>query len=301
VGARRSFNRIYPPNQCHIAQGSEEAGSTTSTERLTLAFSGATLGNITETDSGGNSNYNALWVTATKQISHGLQFQSSYTWSKSLDYASLNSNTVYLQNSFDPQSNYGPSDFDVAHRFTLSGVYDLPFKADSRLGGWEVASVFMAQTGNPFTILTGSNFTGVTTIRPNQLGPVRITDSLTSNGLVQWFTATKCAAVATAGCDLQNPGSAFGDMSRNAVRGPGFWDVDLSAIKNTKITERVTAEFRVEGFNLFNHQNFAQPITPGFLGAVMTSSTFGQITSTRFPTGDSGSSRQLQFALKLKF
>ncbi len=262
---------------------------------------GATLGNIVEADSGGNSNYNALWVTANKQMKHGLQFQTSYTWSKSLDYSSLSSNTVYLQNSFNPQGNYAPSDFDVAHRFTLSGVYDLPFKTKSRLGGWELASIFMAQTGNPFTILTGSNFTGFTTIRPNQLGPVSITDSLTNNGLVQWFTATKCGAVASAGCDLQNPGSAFGNMSRNAVRGPGFWDMDLSAIKNTKITERVIAEFRVEAFNLFNHPNFAQPITPGFLGAVMTSSTFGQITSTRFPTGDAGSSRQLQFALKLKF
>jgi len=126
-------------------------------------------------------------------------------------------------------------------------------------------------------------------------------DSLLSNGLVQWFTANNCWVTATSGCDLQNPGNTFGTMSRNAIRGPGFWDVDLSAIKNTKITERVVAEFRVEGFNLFNHPNFAQPINPGFLGAVMTSSTFGQIKSTRFPTGDSGSSRQLQFALKFKF
>ena len=68
----------------------------------------------------------------------------------------------------------------------------------------------------------------------------------------------------------------------------------------------MNTEFRVESFNLFNHPNLAQPITPGFIGSVMPASpatpgTFGQITSTRFPTGDSGSSRQLQFALKLIF
>jgi hypothetical protein len=100
---------------------------------------------------------------------------------------------------------------------------------------------------------------------------------------------------------LLDPGSAFGNMSRNAVRGPGFENLDLSAIKHTKITERLTTEFRVEAFNLLNHPNLAQPITAGSIGANMTNSLFGKITSTRFPTGDSGSSRQLQFALKFLF
>src|SRR5262249_27640304 len=116
----------------------------------------------------------------------------------------------------------------------------------------------------------------------------------------QWFSAATCGATVTAGCVLSNPGNVFGTMPRNAVVGPGFWNVDLSAVKRTKITERLSNEFRVEAFNLFNHPNFAQPsatmptnpATPG---------SFGQITATRFPTGDSGSSRQLQFALKFLF
>jgi hypothetical protein len=262
---------------------------------------GAVLGNITMVDSGSSSNYNALWITATKRMSHNLQFQGSYTWSKSIDFNSLSSQGVIMQDSFNPGNNRGLSDFDVRNRFTISGIYDLPFLQRSRLGGWELATVFMAQSGNPFTVLTGNNFTGLTTIRPNQLGPVTYTKSLTSSGLVQWFTASTCGAVATAGCVFQNPGNVFGTMGRNSLIGPGFWNMDLSAIKRTKITERVGTEFRVESFNLFNHPNFAQPITPGFLGAVMTSSTFGTITGTRFPTGDSGSSRQMQFALKVIF
>ena len=262
---------------------------------------GATLGNVQMIDSGANSNYNALWTTLTKQMSYGLQFQASYTWSHSFDYNSLNSQAIIMQNSFDPRSNYAPSDYDVRHRLVLNAIYDIPLWKNSRLGGWELTSVFQAQSGNPFTVLTGGNFTGTTTIRPNQLGDIPIVDRLAANGNVQWFVAPTCGTTVTAGCLLQNPGNVFGNMRRNALVGPGFWNLDLSAIKRTKITERVNTEFRVESFNLFNHPNLAQPISSGFIGAVMTSGTFGQIAGTRFPTGDAGSSRQLQFALKLIF
>jgi hypothetical protein len=263
---------------------------------------GATLGNIQQIQSGANSNYNALWATATKQMSHGVQFQASYTWSHSFDYNSLNSQGIILQDSTNPRNNYAPSDYDVRHRIVLNGIYDLPWMAKRRLiGGWQLGSIFQAQTGNPFTVLTANNFGGTPTIRPNQLAPVQIVNSLAANGNLQWFTATTCGATVTAGCTLQNPGNVFGNMRRNALVGPGFWNLDLSAIKRTRITERVNTEFRVESFNLLNHPNLAQPITPGFIGASMTSTTLGQITATRFPTGDSGSSRQLQFAFKLIF
>ena len=263
---------------------------------------GATLSNIQTISSGANSNYNALWATLTKQMSHGLQFQASYTWSHSFDYNSLSSQNIILQDSTNPRNNYGSSDFDVRHRLVLSGIYDVPWMKTSRaLGGWELASVYQVQTGNPFTILTANNFVGTITMRPNQLAPVQIVNSLAANGNVQWFTATTCTTTITAGCQLFNPGNVYGTMPRNAVVGPGFWNLDLSAIKRTRITERVNTEFRVESFNLANHPNLAQPITPGFLGASMTSATLGQITSTRFPTGDSGSSRQLQFAFKILF
>ena len=77
--------------------------------------------------------------------------------------------------------------------------------------------------------------------------------------------------------------------------GPGFRNVDFSVLKNTNITESLRIQFRTEIFDLFNHANFGQP------GRVVGTPTFGQITNTRFATGDSGSSRQLQFALKLIF
>ncbi len=262
---------------------------------------GATLGIVQMVDSGSNSNYNALWTTFTKQMSRGVQFQASYTWSHSLDYNSLSSQGIVLQDSTNPRGNYASSDFDARHRLVLSGLYDLPWMRQSRmLGGWELASTFQAQTGNPFTILNSTTFTGSSSIRPNQLAPIQIVDTLASNGNLQWFSALTCGTAGSAGCVLQDPGSSFGTMRRNATTGPGFWNLDLSAIKRTKITERVNTEFRVEGFNLFNHPNLAQPVAT-MPANPASPGTFGQITGTRFPTGDSGSSRQLQFALKLVF
>ena len=89
----------------------------------------------------------------------------------------------------------------------------------------------------------------------------------------------------------------FGSMGRNVIIGPGFHNTDLSLIKRTKLTETQMIEFRWEVFDVFNHANFGQPGRTAQVG----STAFGVITTTRFPTGDSGSSRQMQFALKYKF
>jgi len=88
-----------------------------------------------------------------------------------------------------------------------------------------------------------------------------------------------------------------GSLGRNVVIGPGFSNSDVSLIKRTKIGENKLIEFRWEVFDVFNHANFGQPGRVAQVG----SSTFGVISNTRFPTGDSGSSRQMQFALKFKY
>jgi len=85
------------------------------------------------------------------------------------------------------------------------------------------------------------------------------------------------------------------DLGRNAIVGPDFLNTDFSVTKNTKITERFTLQFRSEFFDIFNRPNFGNPVLTA------TSASFGQIQSTRFPTGDFGSARQIQFALKLLF
>jgi hypothetical protein len=85
----------------------------------------------------------------------------------------------------------------------------------------------------------------------------------------------------------------FGNLGRNVVIGPGFNNTDFAIIKKTCLGEKMQAEFRAEFFDVFNHANFGQP------GNIVGSPAFGQITSTRFPTGEAGSSRQIQFAVKL--
>jgi hypothetical protein len=208
----------------------------------------------------------------------------------------LNSQNVIVQDSYDVSSNKGLSDYDVRHRFVTNLIYNLPFKGNRLFNGWQVATILQAQSGSPVTLLTGGTFGTANVLRPDQLAHVDITDQINSSGLITWFSANTCTtATLSNSCQLLDPGNRFGNMQRNAVEGPGFFNLDFSVIKMTKITERLNSEFRVEAFNVTNHPNFGLP------GRVMGTTTFGVIQTTRFPTGDSGSSRQLQFAVKLNF
>ncbi|MDQ6708398.1 MAG: hypothetical protein M3Z85_20765, partial [Acidobacteriota bacterium] len=108
---------------------------------------GRALGNIGEIDSGGNSTYNALWVTASKRFAKGLQFNSSYTFSKSLDDNSLNTNAYVVQNSFDIRGSKGLSDYDARHRFVFSGIYLLPFSGNRIVEGWQFSTISNCKAG----------------------------------------------------------------------------------------------------------------------------------------------------------
>ena len=297
---------------------------------------GAGLGNIIEADSPGTSSYNALWLTLNKRFSHGLQFNTSYTYSKSLDDVSQNNNTVLLQNSLDVGNARSLSDFDARHRFVFSGFYQLPFHSNRFVEGWQFGLINVLQSGNPLFVVTGiTQFTGTTgsgALRPDLLQPVHPTGHS-----AQWFSNNvtcamysgslagilpppapqpvlpDCATTPNAGfavpCTFSNVQKAtpatsfvlepttchFGDLRRNAFTGPHFLNTDFSILKNTKLTERFTLQFRADFFDIFNEANFGNPVLN------VQSGSFGDITATRFPTGDSGSSRQLQFALKLLF
>ncbi len=273
------------------------------------------LGNITEITSGAGSNYNALVVELNRRLSHGLQIISSYTYSKSIDENSLNSQGTILQNSLDLAMNRGLSDFDARHRFVVSGFYELPFRGNRLSSGWEVGTIVQAQSGNPLNVTTSiANFTGTVPLvaggglRPDLLSPVTVTGDP-----AQWFsnpvvcaeatqtgiTQPLCSATPNAAfglpVGLTPAGDHFGNLGRNALTGPSFVNTDLSLVKNTKLTERMGVQFRAEAFDVLNHPNFGNP------NLNAQSSSFGRITSTRFPTGDFGSARQLQLSLKLQF
>ena len=255
------------------------------------------LGNIAEATSDGKSDYNALWVTYTKHYSSGLQLDATYTWSRSLDFNSLSSQGVVVQNSYNVMGDWGLSDFNASHRFVLDGTYELPFKGNPIVRGWRLGTIMQFQTGNPFNINTiNGALSGYFNSRPTVLGPVVTTLGSAPDGNPKYVFANACTTP-TAGCSLLIPGT-FGDLGRNALIGPGFADVDASIAKDFHFLERYMLEFRVDAFDMLNHPNFGQPNR--FLSTSPTS-TFGEITSTRFPVGDSGSSRQLQMSLDLQF
>jgi len=227
-------------------------------------------------DTVGNSNYNSLQTMLEKHFSRGLQFQAAYTFSRSIDNASSFENIV---NPFNFRSSRSLSLFDARHRFVVNGIYDLPFNGNSFLEGWQLAAIVQIQSGSPINIITSnSTVNGVAnTLRPDVTGPIA-----TIGTVDKWFDTSVFKAV-----------PAFGSLGRNVIIGPGFSNTDFSVIKNTSLGEKLRIQFRAEFFDLFNHANLGPP------GGVVGTPTFGQITSTRFSTGESGSSRQIQFAVKI--
>jgi hypothetical protein len=263
-----------------------------------IAANAALNANVTQTSSNGISNYNAIWVNARKNTGHGLQFGLTWQYSKSMDLGSTAA--TQFTDITQPRLNYALSDFDLRHRISGNGIYALPFKGNRLVEGFRAAGIVQWQTGNPLNITSISTYTGTSGVQhPNLIGAIPYTKQYTTSGTVNWFTnpsSTVCATAA-AGCTFQLPSTGFGSMGRNAARGPGFADVDFSLYKDTKITERVTFQLRVDTFDLFNHPSFSTPGTSATVG----SASFGVITATRFPVGDLGSSRQLQLAGKFVF
>jgi hypothetical protein len=279
---------------------------------------GAVLGNITEQTSLGSSDYKGLWITANHHLRHGLQLAGSYTLSKSTDTNSYDG-TLTAQDSTNLADSVGPSDFDVRHRVSVNMSYDLPFRGNRLKDGWQVVVVEQAQTGNPLNIVTNiTTITGTATVRPDLIGPLPAINphpNLDANGFpvsYQWFDgqtnvcdprvaaggAGACTSSSVFALPYDAAGVAhFGNLGRNPIYGPGFGNTDFSIIKNVKMTGTARAQLRLEVFNLFNQANFGQPGRTASVG----STSFGLISNTRFPTGDSGSARQVQFAAKFLF
>ncbi|MDQ6708397.1 MAG: hypothetical protein M3Z85_20760 [Acidobacteriota bacterium] len=154
------------------------------------------------------------------------------------------------------------------------------------------------QSGNPVNIVTtNTSLTGgPAVVRPDILGPVPTGFHPAGNGNIQYFPSLACTAP-TAGC-LFVAANHFGNLGRNVIIGPGFQNIDFSLEKNTRVTEKTNLQFRADFFDMLNHPNFGQPNRTVSTAA---GNTFGQISNTRFPVGDSGSSRQIQLAMKFIF
>ena len=162
------------------------------------------------------------------------------------------------------------------------------------------------QSGNPLNFhTTNTSFTGLGTLRPSVSGPVQVGYSPSTDGnavhvtYIQNPSVFYCGVAGNQSCTGAS-GKQFGNLGRNVIIGPGFEDIDLALVKNTRITERITWQIRVDAFDLLNHPNFSQT-GPSPAADTLGGSTFALLTATRNPPGDVGSSRQLQLAMKLIF
>ncbi len=258
---------------------------------------GMPLANILVYESVGNSSYQALWLTAKKRFAKGLQFEGSYAYSKSIDENSQNNQGLVIQDSNNIHGDRGLSDFDARNRFVLNGIYELPFKGNRLWEGWQVSLVETLQSGNPQNFrLTNTSFTGAATLRPDVNGNIIAGFAPATNGSPINITYIQNPSVfinqgTTAGTAL-----GFGGLGRNVVIGPGFSNLDVALVKNTRIRENLNFQLRADAYDIFNHPNFYNPVTS------IGSATLGLITAgTRAPAGDFGSSRQIQIAVRFQF
>jgi len=246
------------------------------------------------TESSGTMNYDSLQVTAVKRYSRGIDFNLSYTFSKTLNDAlgffgagGTQSEGAYWQNAYDRDANYGLAAWDARHNLTFSSNLEVPFGrgrafgADSNkavdliLGGWSIGYVMQARTGFPITLSTvgQSQQSPRGTQRPNRLRPSEVGERT----IQKWFgtgNVYECAQGVDDGrCAYQRPAlGTFGNSAIGTERAPGYFNVDASIGKRFAITETQNVQFRAEFFNLPNMTMFNPPSrdlsAPGTFGLI---------------------------------
>jgi len=241
----------------------------------------------------GNSSYNALQLDVSHRFRRGLQFRANYTWSKDLDVnsgltgAQANNQPQMVLDRNDLHRDWGPSAYNVPNLVNLSGLYELPFRGNRLVSGWQFNTIVTLESGFPFTPQVGSNRSGDgdtrnpdrPSLNPSFTGPV------VEGNPDQWFNPDAFI--------LPTPGT-YGNLGRGTYSGPGLANVDASLFKNTLIRENLNLQFRAEFFNLLNHVNFGTPNATVFSGSSISPSA-GLISTT------TTTSRQIQFGLKLLF
>lgn len=275
-----------------------------------------------------DASYHALQVGVTKKLSHGLQLQGSYTFSKCLDTGSnLSFNDPY-QNSlpdymyFNQSLTKGLCDFNIGQSGVVSFVWSIPTPQSMKgvtekvLGGWQAGGIITAQTGSPFTPVIAGDPLGRNAGDPN-VAYVNLTPGCNPvNGSVNAYLNLNCFTLPTAPASFASQCNTFsgaqtpapsgqvycsnllGNVGRNQIVGPGLFDLDFSLFKNIRISERWSTQFRIEMFNVLNHPNFLVPVDNEALFN-QDGSTTGLNPSKIDAT--SVDSREIQLGLKINF
>jgi hypothetical protein len=274
------------------------------------------FGPVTELQSDGTSQYHGLVVSVRHNFARSFQATGSYTWSHALDDVTDNGFTAwgygtaaslqYPQIPSNPHANYGNNDADARHAFTASYVWTPAIEAwtgrtpQLLTSGWSVAGTFITRSGFPFTVIDGGTTGNLTatnygaTVFANYSGG----------------TQPNCGnpnQLCLVSADFAPAATGFGQQRRNQFRGPGYFNSDLSVLKNTKVhlfAEGQSFVFGASFFNILNHPNFDQPVNN-----VSNTGQFGRIIETVSPPtsvlgsglGGDSSPRQIQLIAKFIF
>ncbi len=297
------------------------------------------FGAVTQFSTGENSHYSGLQLSGIKRLAHGLQGQINYTWSHCLDTVS---NGGFLQFSAggilsplpgELARDYGPCDYDIRHNLNAQYVYQLPLKVRNHglayvLNGWQISGTVFWHSGVPFSVLStpySANGNGIVQGSGPQFASVvpgvplyehHPVPGVTQPGTRQWLnpdafvsavdpSTGQCAG----GDDPQH--CQFGDLGRNALRGPDFFWNDFYLTKWFPVTERVKLRVEAQFFNVFNHPNFGLPsmVLAGIPANPSTQTGFGALTYTTAPPtgllgvglGGDSSPRMIAFQARLEF
>jgi hypothetical protein len=297
------------------------------------------FGAVTQLSTGANSHYNGLQLTGEKRLSHGLQLQINYTWSHCIDTVS---NGGFLQFSSagilspipgDLARDRGPCDYDIRHNLTGNYVYQLPWKVRNpllarALNGWQVSGTAFFHSGVPFSVLSApysANGNGIVNGSGPQFASLvpgvplyahGAVPGVTQAGTIQWLNPDAFVSAVDPGTGACTGGDSaqtcqFGNLGRNALRGPDFVWSDLYLTKWFQLREHVKLRIDGQFFNVFNHPNFSLPsdVIAGIPGDRSTQTGFGALTSTTSPPtgllgvglGGDSSPRMIAFQARLEF
>jgi outer membrane receptor protein involved in Fe transport len=223
-------------------------------------------------ESTATSTYHSLQSVLKVANWHGLNSTLNYTWSHSIDNASDGQdyvpNAAQPDDSTRPKNEKASSNFDVRHRMTWFFSWDLPGSKGAKgiKGGWAVNGVVTLASGMPYNVnyLFEDDYNGSGEYfgRPDLVGdPTAGTSNDPQRFLNLSAFQAPCTPNGEGGCA---GGQHFGSLGRNAFTGPGFQNVDLSLVKNTKLNDRLVLQVRLDVFNVFNHPNFSNPLLPNF-------------------------------------
>jgi len=237
-----------------------------------------------------HSSYHGMQLNIRKRLAAGFSANINYAWSKTLSFSG--DADLLLPNS--PQDvnnirgNKGPANLDRTHRFYMDAMYELPFAkltssnagvTRALLGGWQVNGIFTAMSGDPFNV----SFPGYTEQRPDSTGAEQILSGWQTSYVYLNKAAYAQIPLSAAGYPVRP-----GNLARNSVYGPGWWRLDMSIGKATRITEQMRFQLRFDLFNAFNHTNLS-----GIRNDIRRAD-FGTLTGTR-------GARTVQINLRLVF